>query len=252
MKDINTTQELSKAKKIRQHNKNYYERNKEKKNAQSREYYQKNKETIKQKQRERGRVYYLKNKDKLLSKHKKNKADNLEKYKVSARHSAKKYYQNNKQIIAVRSKVYVEKNREQANSRNKEWCNNNKERISKRSNERYRHKKVTNPQYCLALMLRGRFRDALKAQRVTSKLKAVTLIGCTIEECKQHIEGQWLPGMNWSNNTIRGWHIDHIKPVNTFDLTDPEQQKQCFHYTNLRPLWGKDNQSRPRDGSDCL
>ena len=38
-----------------------------------------------------------------------------------------------------------------------------------------------------------------------------------------------------------GWHIDHIRPCSSFDLTDLEQQKQCFHYTNLQPLWWFDN-----------
>jgi hypothetical protein len=37
------------------------------------------------------------------------------------------------------------------------------------------------------------------------------------------------------------WHIDHITPCTAFDLTDPEQQKKCFHYTNLQPLWASDN-----------
>jgi hypothetical protein len=56
--------------------------------------------------------------------------------------------------------------------------------------------------------------------------------------------------MSWDNYGIAGWHIDHIKPCCTFDLTDLEQQKQCFHYTNLRPLWAKDNLRRPKRGVD--
>ena len=78
------------------------------------------------------------------------------------------------------------------------------------------------------------------------------LVGCSISELKEYIERQWLPGMTWENYTTNGWHVDHIKPVNTFDLTDIEQQKLCFHYTNLRPLWATDNLSRPDDGSDVL
>ena len=52
--------------------------------------------------------------------------------------------------------------------------------------------------------------------------------------------------MNWSNWNKEGWHIDHIKPCYSFNLSNPEQQKECFHYTNLRPLWSKENLSRPR------
>jgi hypothetical protein len=47
--------------------------------------------------------------------------------------------------------------------------------------------------------------------------------------------------MSWNNYGIKGWHIDHIKPCSSFDLSDLEQQKKCFHYTNLQPLWWYDN-----------
>jgi len=47
--------------------------------------------------------------------------------------------------------------------------------------------------------------------------------------------------MTWENHGFDGWHVDHIKPCTSFDLTDLEQQKQCFHYTNLQPLWKKEN-----------
>jgi len=56
--------------------------------------------------------------------------------------------------------------------------------------------------------------------------------------------------MNWDNHGQYGWHIDHIKPVNTFDLTDEEQLKKCWNYTNLRPLWWDENLKRPKNGLD--
>lgn len=65
--------------------------------------------------------------------------------------------------------------------------------------------------------------------------------GCTIDALRAHIESQWLPGMSWDNHTWDGWHIDHIKPCSSFRLTDPEQVRLCYHYTNLRPLWAMDN-----------
>jgi excisionase family DNA binding protein len=77
-----------------------------------------------------------------------------------------------------------------------------------------------------------------------SKVKAKTtmkLIGCSPEELRAHIEKQFLPGMTWDNYGRDGWSIDHIIPCAQFDLSIPDSQKVCFHYTNLQPLWHIDN-----------
>ena len=66
-------------------------------------------------------------------------------------------------------------------------------------------------------------------------------IGCTVTELRQHLETQFIDGMTWQNYGKHGWHVDHIRPCASFDLKDPEQQRQCFHYTNLQPLWAVDN-----------
>ena len=83
------------------------------------------------------------------------------------------------------------------------------------------------------------------ALRNTASLKAehsLDLIGCTPVELKAYIESKFLPGMSWENR--RQWHIDHITPCAAFDLVDPEQQRLCFHFTNLQPLWAIDNLSK--------
>jgi hypothetical protein len=69
----------------------------------------------------------------------------------------------------------------------------------------------------------------------------IELLGATLTKVKNHIEKQFQEGMSWDNHSLKGWHIDHIKPCASFDLTDPKQQKECFHYTNLQPLWAEDN-----------
>ena len=56
-----------------------------------------------------------------------------------------------------------------------------------------------------------------------------------------HLESLFSPGMTWDNYGFEGWHIDHIKPCASFEL---DQKKICFHYTNLQPLWAKDNMSK--------
>jgi len=100
----------------------------------------------------------------------------------------------------------------------------------------------TNPQYVLAARLRSRTKKAIKYQGGYKSATTEKLLGCTFEEAKIHIEKQFLEGMSWENHGE--WHIDHIRPCASFDLTDPEQQKLCCHYTNLQPLWAHDNLSK--------
>jgi hypothetical protein len=79
---------------------------------------------------------------------------------------------------------------------------------------------------------------------LVSQGKSITtekLLGCTFEYARSHLEAQFTKGMGWDNYGVNGWHIDHIIPCASFDLTDPDQQRQCFHYTNLQPLWAEDN-----------
>jgi hypothetical protein len=70
---------------------------------------------------------------------------------------------------------------------------------------------------------------------------AIDELGCSVDQLKRYLESKFQPGMTWDNWTRDGWHIDHIKPLSSFDLTDPGQFKVACHYTNLQPLWAKDN-----------
>jgi hypothetical protein len=68
------------------------------------------------------------------------------------------------------------------------------------------------------------------------------LVGCTPLDLMAHLESKFLLGMTWENRHL--WHIDHIIPCDAFDLIDPGQQRACFHWTNLQPLWSSDNLSK--------
>jgi hypothetical protein len=70
----------------------------------------------------------------------------------------------------------------------------------------------------------------------------MTLIGCSITQLREHIEKQFTDGMSWDN--YGKWHVDHIVPCSAFDLFDASQQQACFHFTNLQPLWAKDNRAK--------
>lgn len=93
--------------------------------------------------------------------------------------------------------------------------------------------------------LRARLWDALRRDpRKSRGGSAVRDLGCGISEFREYIAAQFLPGMSWDN--WGEWHLDHIKPLCDFDLTVREQVLKACHYTNLRPLWAKDNLSRNR------
>jgi len=100
----------------------------------------------------------------------------------------------------------------------------------------------TNLQYKLAKNLRTRMWYAMQSQECSSK-NVIERLGCTLSEFKMHIENQFKPGWTWDNwGTL--WEIDHIKPCAKFDLENPEQVKECFHFSNQRPLGKFENRSK--------
>jgi hypothetical protein len=85
--------------------------------------------------------------------------------------------------------------------------------------------------------MRRRIRTALKKDNGKKTQRTMKLVGCTVEELKQHIEKQFKPGMSWKKRHL--FHIDHIIPCASFDLTKLSQQKKCFHYTlTCNPFMG--------------
>jgi hypothetical protein len=91
--------------------------------------------------------------------------------------------------------------------------------------------------------LRRRFKKALDGNKTEGK--AVTYLGCTVPELKNYLNSMFQLGMSWDN--YGDWHIDHIKPLCSFDLTSEEEIKKACHYTNLRPLWAKDNIEKSKE-----
>lgn len=87
--------------------------------------------------------------------------------------------------------------------------------------------------------MRKRVRDALRGKNKSKN--TLDLIGCSVEELWMHLEKQFTKGMTRENYGKYGWHIDHIMPCDSFDMNNAEEQKKCFHFSNLQPLWAKDN-----------
>jgi len=103
-------------------------------------------------------------------------------------------------------------------------------------NRKYvRERRRSDPTFRLLHNLRERVRNVLKGNSKSAATEA--LLGICADECRKYIEGLFTEGMSWDSNI----HIDHIVPCASFDLSDPEQQRRCFHHTNLQPLWGSEN-----------
>ena len=105
-----------------------------------------------------------------------------------------------------------------------------------REKERQRRE---NLHYRLKTALRSRLRSAIHYGSKGGS--AVRDLGCSIDDLKKHLESKFRPGMSWENWSRNGWHIDHIVPLDSFDLTNPDQVKTACNYTNLQPLWAADN-----------
>lgn len=93
----------------------------------------------------------------------------------------------------------------------------------------------------IAYRLSATVRSAIRRVNAVKTHRTVDLIGCTIPEFMEHIAGQFQPGMSWGNWGFDTWHLDHKRPVSSFDLTDAAQQRACFHFSNYQPLWMMDN-----------
>ncbi len=158
--------------------------------------------------------YYNKNREKIIKHKKIYRENNIEKLK---KYSAK-YRKKNRAQCNEWSKAYYWKHIEE-----KRIYNNNYKKLRKQKDVGYK----------VLCNLRTRLWLALKGNpKLSTTLK---LVSCSIRKLKLHLESKFKLGMTWGNYG-KIWELDHIKPCCKFNLTKLKQQKQCFHYTNLRPL----------------
>lgn len=117
------------------------------------------------------------------------------------------------------------------------------QRVAKLKEQRRRHAKEKNKNLLTRLKadIRSRLSIAVRYSGRYKSGSSIDNLGCSIEELKVYLESIFLPGMTWENRGINGWHIDHIVPLVSFDLSNLEQLKKACHYTNLQPLWAIDN-----------
>lgn len=117
--------------------------------------------------------------------------------------------------------------------RNREWHRQNANRL-----------RATIPYYNIRNRLTSRVWTAVARSKGKKAAKTEELIGCTVAQLRDQLESQFTDGMTWEKFLRGEIHIDHKIPCAHFDLADEAQQRACFHWSNLQPLWSKDNLSK--------
>jgi len=172
---------------------------------------------------------------------------------VSSKENPKEYKRQWTFLNKERKKLLDLKNKDRINFKRRERRKTEKGKIlnsinSKKYREKYK-KQLTNkylerrrkdPNFKLLTILRVRIKDVLRGHSKSNS--TIKVVGCTIEELWKHLESTFKPGMTRENHGL--WHVDHIRPCASFDLSKPEEQAKCFHYTNLQALWAHENLSK--------
>lgn len=138
----------------------------------------------------------------------------------------------------LRSLKYRKENPEKAKQAIARWKAKNIDRVNRLRRCWKAGKLASDLNWKLRYYLSNRIRKAVKAKKSRSA-GVLGLLGCSVDQLRDHLQKQFVPGMSWDNYGT--WHIDHIRPCASFDLTDVGQQQICFNYRNLQPLWGSEN-----------
>ena len=150
--------------------------------------------------------------------------------KLKEKERKAKFYKEDKTLISNRVKLYRESNPEKYKSTKKKY--------KPKQRTRQKERRKNDPNFRLRCNLATRLSNIVNQKSAHT----MELVGCTLEQLKEHLQNKFEEGMTWEN--YGKWHIDHIKPCASFDLTSPVEQRTCFNWVNLQPLWAKDNLSK--------
>ena len=206
--------------------------------------------------REKNKRYYLANKKRLNEYSSSYQKEHRQKLNAQKRASydemkkiAKKAYceRNKERILKQKSEYYARKihdiktyrarMKKEISTQNSRWHRNNREKIRERKREDSR-RRYKNPHFRIESSIRRRIGKLLRGTLKPDH--SVALLGCSFQEFMNFIAAQFKTSMSMENYG-RKWHIDHIMPCSAFDMSDENQIRRCFHFTNLRPMWAKAN-----------
>jgi hypothetical protein len=147
----------------------------------------------------------------------------------------------NKKERNLKSKKWRLNHKNESKIYNKRYYLKNKKELIKKNIE-YQNKKLKNNSiFKIIKNLRNRMNHALRCQGIKKSIHAIDCLGCSAEFYQNYIQSLFKPGMNIDNKDTKKWVQHHIIECNKFNLLDPEQQRKCFHYTNIIPMWENDH-----------
>lgn len=165
--------------------------------------------------------------------------ERYKKFQIRQSESKKDRRLKNLELHRARDRKYHSKRKDRKSVTNKEWRSKNKEKMREYNKNWFRERFKKDPSFKIAWAVRIRVVKVLKRLNTSKSNSTLNLIGCSREDLLNHLSSKFSEGMTIENHGL--WHIDHIRPLSSFDLTDHEEQKKAFHYTNLQPLWAIDN-----------
>lgn len=168
--------------------------------------------------------------------------DGLDTYCKKCNASKSREFTKNSNKRSIINSNYAKNNRTKILKDMRNWYSNNAVLVKAKNSLYIKNRQKTDLNFKLTRLLRSRLYHSLKKSQKSGS--AVRDLGCSIEELRAHLEAKFQPGMSWDNYGQFGWHIDHIVPLCSFDLSVPEELKKACHYTNLQPLWWQDNLSK--------
>lgn len=170
---------------------------------------------------------------------------------AAERNKAKMYREKNREACIARQKTWAIKNSQKVAEKKRAWAKanpkkvkelarasylRNKENLSEARRVRYRE----DPLFALKIVLRNRLSRLLRMKSRPKTFSGQEVLGCSISQLYEHLQNQFAPGMSWENRGT--WHVDHVVPLSS--AKNESDLKALCHFSNLQPLWGRDNISK--------
>ena len=184
------------------------------------------------------------------------KKRNHELYKKLERERKTKKYKNDSdyresRLIKVNTRYHSHSPEEKREISRKNRASRDPNEIKKYAREYFAQRFKNDINFLLISNLRTLTKSAIKRGGTKTDTKTIELIGCSLEQCRNHIESQFDEKMEWDNWDRQGWHLDHIRPCSSFNMSEEKQQYVCFNWRNLRPLFWEKNISK-KDKYDAI